>query len=237
MSALLDRYERQATLLRQPDEYDALDDIRELAALEAADWKRDVNRLRRRGELVGAGTQWYQDTRPPHAIADFPTITLTATSLMMWAAATFSPTVKEDWFPGKILHVRCFGKITTAVTPGNLTVEIRYGTADNAGTILATSAALTLIASQTNISWRCEFYVRCRAIGPTATSGILNASGIFECNPAVIAVGQAMIPASGPAQVTNLDLNSASGINLQLKRSGSTVETAAVTDMIFAHLN
>jgi hypothetical protein len=117
----------------------------------------------------------------------------------LWLAAEYSPTYKNDWFVGKKFHIRCFGRITTAATPGNLTVSLYYGTADAATNLLATSAALTLVASQTNISWRAEFYVTCRAIG---ASGSLFGTGIFECNPAVVAAGQATLPASAPAAVT-----------------------------------
>lgn len=183
-----------------------------------------------------AGTQFIQDTRPPFAVDAFPTITLSTTSLMLWPAAIWSPTYATDWFGGKLFHCRAFGTLTTAATPGNLTIEIRYGTTDNAGILLATSAALTLVASQTTQSWRSEFYVRCRDMGQPGTNGLLAATGIFECSTAVIAAGQAMIPASAPAAVA-CDTSITSGINLQFKRSGSTAETATVQEMVFAALN
>jgi hypothetical protein len=59
--------------------------------------------------------------------------------------------------PGKKIRIRLFGKITTAVTPGNGSFDIYWGSgADANGTILASSAALALTASQTNLSWELE---------------------------------------------------------------------------------
>lgn len=213
-----------------------LRDIGELARREAPGWKPRQARMRASCAPQAAGDQWYHDTKPPFASDDHPTITLAATSLMLWPAATYSPTYAKDWWPGKRMHIRCFGKITTAATPGNLTVELRYGTADNAGTILCTSAALTLIASQTNISWSAEFYIKCADVAPTAAGSLL-ATGTLEIGAAVVAAGQALLPASAPAATGSLDLNVTSGLNVQMKRSGSTAETVAVVDMLLTHLN
>lgn len=238
MSAVLDRYERQATLLDTPgrSEAEKWADIDELIRREAPWQKPREVRARygdpdRAAELMNLGGPWYQDTRAPHPAADFSTVTLSTTSLQLWPSSVWTPTFATDWWAGKLFYLRCFGKITTAATPGNLTIELRYGTADNAGTILATSAAQTLVASQTNISWRCEFRIRCTATGPTTTSGALKATGVFECNTAVIAAGQAIIPATAPATVASLDLTSTQALNLQFKRSGSTAEVATVTDL------
>lgn len=210
-------------------------DLEELMDLEAARWKESYGRILRSGDPRAAGGLYYQDSRPPFAIADFPTVTLATTQKQLWATgAEATQTAKTDWFLGKKIHVRAFGKITTAATPGNLTVQFGYGTADGTTGALATSAALTLIASQTNITWRFEGYVQCRGTGLT---GSLFGSGVFECNPAVIAVGQAMIPASGPAAVGSLDLTVGSGIHLQMARSGSTAETVTVVDMVCDHQN
>lgn len=244
MSAVLDRMRRQAVLLDQPapgstvvplGDPGLLAEVRELAQHHAPDWKPRMARMMAAGVPQAAGGKYYQDTRAPLPSADMATITLSTTSLMLWPANVWTPTYPSDWEVGKLFHLRCFGKITTAATPGNLTIEIRYGTTDNGGTILATSAALTLVVSQTNISWRCEFYVQCRAVG-SGTNGSLFATGVFECNTAVIAAGQALLPASAAA-ATGVDTTATSGINLQFKRSGSTVETATAQHPIFAALS
>jgi hypothetical protein len=211
-----------------------LDDIGDLAAIEAAGWKPRQAALMRDGVPTNAEAMYYQDTKQPFATADLPTITLSTTSLMLWPAAVWTPTAGGAyWWAGKKLSLVVFGKFTSVATPGNFTMELRYGTTDNGGTILATTAALTWLASQANMSWRAEFNVQCRAIG---TAGSLQAWGKFECNTAAIAAGQALIPASAPAPVT-VDLVAASGLNVQAKRSGSTAETITVVEHILTSLN
>lgn len=221
-------------------DYEPMVDIEELIRREAKMQKPAMVRARfgnSEEPYFNLGGPWYQDTRAPHPAADFSTVTLSTTSLQLWPSSVWTPTFAADWWAGKLFYLRVYGKMTTGTTPNSLTIELRYGTADNAGTILATSALQTLVASQTNISWRAEFRIRCTATGPTATSGAIKATGVFECNTALIAAGQAMIPASAPATVGSLDLTTTSAINLQFKRSGSTAETATVTDLEFVANN
>jgi hypothetical protein len=133
--------------------------------------------------------------------------------------------------PGKKIRMRLFGKITTAVTPGNGSFDIYWGTgADANGTILASSAALALTASQTNLSWELEIAF---AVSPKARRA-LRCRGIWSANVGVLAstLQPAMIPASASADV-NVDLSPSANniISVQFKRSGSTVETMAVQDL------
>jgi hypothetical protein len=228
--SILGRLKRQATILPR---HNPRLDIDRLMELEEARWKPRYGALLRDGGPRAAGSLYYQDTRVPFGIADYTSVTLSTTAKQLWPAAESSATYKNDWSLGKKFWVRAFGTITTAATPGNLTISMYYGTADAATTLLASSAALTLIASQTNLSWRFEGYIECRAIG---ASGSLHATGVFECNTAVIAAGQALIPASAPAAVT-CDLTATSGISLQFARSGSTAETAQVRTLVFGALN
>jgi hypothetical protein len=207
-------------------------EIMELIDAET-NWKPRMGQLLRDGEPRAAGGLYYQDTRLPFNIADFSAVTLAATNKQLWLAAEYTPTYKNDWSPGKTFHLKAFGKMTTAATPGNLTVAVYYGTADALTTLLATSAALTLIASQTNISWRYEGYTTCRAVG---ASGSLIHTGILEIGTAVVAAGQALVPASAAAAVT-CDLTATSGISLQMARSGSTAETATAQTLTFAAMN
>lgn len=243
--------ERQATVLdsegvvdrpRVEDYYDPLADVMELARREARWQKPRTARLLREGVPLAKGTEFYQDTRPPHSTA-YSQITLSTTSLMLWAATKETETTKFDWWPGKRMLIVVMGKMTTAVTPGNLTIELRYGTTDNAGSILATSGAMALIASQTNAPFKAEFRVLCTATGPTATSGSLLGYFSFDFPVALItaanqaAGGAGISPITAPAPTASLDLNSTSALNVQLKRSGSTAETAIALSVDFVHLN
>lgn len=183
---------------------------------------------------------FYLDSRPPFQTGDYPQITLLTTSLMLWpSGGSPSSTPAGYWWNGKKMWLRLQGKITTAATPGNLTIEIRYGTTDNAGTILATSAATALAASKSNINWWMEAMVHCREQPSNASP--LFASGWFAYDGAAglfttTSQNPLGIPASLPAAV-NVDTTAASAINIQMKRSGSTAEVITVQDLSVFSLN
>lgn len=236
-------FRRNKDLPRDPEEmpeYERWRLINQLVDLNGGqNWKRRMSDMILGGKRIpiASGGQFYQDTRPPWTLADITAVTLATTMKQMWPTADLTPTYQTDWWDGKLFMMRCFGRITTALTPGNLTIQLGYGTADGTTGALATSAALTLVASQTNISWRFEGRVRCRSKGVAASTGILFGTGVFECNPAVIAAGQGLIPATAPAQVGSLNLSATSGLHVQFARSGSTAETAQVHDLMLAAEN
>lgn len=180
--------------------------------------------------------QFFIDTREPHIGADFAAVTLLTTDLPLYTTAQF-PALGNNYFGrvGKKLHIRLFGKITTAATPGNGTWDIYYGTGAAANGILLTSSiAQTLIASQTNQSWQLDIYVRCVTTGATGT---LEVTGSYDFTPAVVATGGGLIPASGAGPSAACDLSSANMVSCQFKRSGSTAETMAVQDMEICPMN
>jgi hypothetical protein len=181
---------------------------------------------------------FYQDTREPHITTDVTAVTLASAMKALYPVANFPP-LGGNYFarPGKKLHIVLFGRMTTAATPGNLTVAVLYGTgADANGVTICTSAAIALIASQTNLSWILDVMIHCRTIGATGT---LFGCGIFQCNPAVIAstAQPVMIPASAPAVSGSCDLTAANILSVQASRSGSTAETMQVHDIKVVALN
>jgi hypothetical protein len=180
--------------------------------------------------------QFFHDTREPFHSVNPAAVTLAATNKALVPASNL-PVLGSQYFarPGKKIHIRMFGQITTAVTPGNLTLGVYYGTgADANGVLLASSAAQTLIASQTNISWTLDLWIRCQTIGSTGT---LWATGRAQFGTAVIAAGTFLIPASAPAVSAACDLTAALLISPQALRSGSTAETMQVMDMEFDAYN
>lgn len=181
---------------------------------------------------------FYNDLRSPFISADISPVTLLSTDLALYPASNF-PVLGGQYFAviGKKLRIRLFGKITTAVTPGNGTFDIYYGTGAAAnGVLLASSAAFALTASQTNLSWQVEIVVHCRSTG---NAGTLFCDGSAKFNNAVVAstVQPILIPASAAVVSTACDLTAALIISVQFKRSGSTVETMAVQDMEVIALN
>jgi hypothetical protein len=189
--------------------------------------------MNRTGLILEAdNASYFRDHKPPFMIAAQSAITLAATDKLLYPGSLTAFPANYLW-AGKGLMLTVYGTITTAATPGNLNIEFYYGTTDAGGTLLASSAALTLIASQTTIPFRIEAYLRCRSTGPT---GSVLAWGQAFIGAAVVAAGGGLIPASAPAPVT-IDTTQASGFNVQFKRSGSTAETATVQDLLFEAVN
>lgn len=179
---------------------------------------------------------FYTDLREPFISANVPAVTLAATNKALYTASFF-PALGGQYFarPGKKIAIRLFGQITTAATPGNGQFVVFYGTgADANGVILASSAADTLIAAQTNLSWSLEIFVSCRSIGSTGT---LMCTGEGLYNSAVVAAHHSRVPASAPVVSGSCDLTAANIISVQYNRSGSTAETMQVVDMEVSALN
>jgi hypothetical protein len=180
---------------------------------------------------------FYVDSRMPYIVSDPASVTLAATDSALIPVGSL-PVLGSNYFGfvGKAVRCTMYGRITTAVTPGNGTFDIYWGNGTSAnGTIILSSAAFALTASQTNITWELQFIVRCRAIG---TAGTVMSVGMANFNPAVVAstLQTIMLPATAPAAVT-IDTTLANFISPQFKRSGSTAETMQVHEFLFEALN
>lgn len=181
---------------------------------------------------------FYVDSRAPFISGDVAAVTLAATDKALIPAANI-PVLGSNYFAyvGKAIRIRLFGRITTGATPGNGAISMRMGTgADANGTVICTSAAVALTASQTNLSWMAEFIIRCRTMGAT---GALFGTGVFCANVGVLAstLQPVMIPASAPAASASVDLTAALLLSPQFQRSGSTAETMQVHDVSYEALN
>lgn len=180
--------------------------------------------------------QFYNDLRAPFMITPAGAVTLSTTNKALYTVANIPAMGKDYWWAGKAVKVRAFGQITTGVTPGNLTIAMFYGTgADANGVSICASAAQTLVASQTNISWFLEATIRCISIGATGT---LFGTGYAQFGTAVIAANTFLLPASAPAVSAAVDLTVASDVlSLQALRTGSTAETMQIVDFQVFSLN
>jgi hypothetical protein len=226
----------RATLLDElPNGRELLADVLELTRREQAEWKPRLARTLFRGEPQAADGIYYVDTRPPWILAAEATATLLTTDVLIWQGSRTALPAGYFAFPGKAVRLTVYGSITTALTPGNIGVELYYGTTSAGGTLLASSAALALVASQTTVPFRIEAYARARAVG---TSGSLLPFAVCKFGIAVIASpnDHFIVPAGAPTAVT-VDTTAASGFNVQIKRSGSTAETVTVHDLVFEALN
>lgn len=178
---------------------------------------------------------FYNDLREPFCAVDIAAVTLAATNKALYPVSNF-PILGGQYFSrvGKKIRIRLFGRVTTVLTPGNLTIGVLYGTgADANGVVLASSAAQAMTASQTNLSFMIECFVHCRSIG---SAGTLFATGTAKFNEAVIAP-MMFIPASAPVVSAACDLTAALIISVQALRSGSTAETMQIHDMEVTAMN
>lgn len=208
--------------------------IFDLAEMEMASWRFRQWCLHCKGDPVAGDGPFYADAKQSAFItAVESTITLAATDKMIYPGGR-TLISNQNLFPGKMYESYIYGTITTGATPGNLGVEIYWGSADAATTLLASSATLTLIASQTAI----PFLVTCRLkVNATGTAGQVECYGKLEIGAAVVAAGQAFIPAASPAAVTVDTTAAASGLGAQMKRSGSTAETVTTRLPVFTAVN
>lgn len=181
---------------------------------------------------------FYNDMREPFIAVDIAAISPLATAVPLYPASNF-PVLGGQYFsrPGKKLRIRLFGRCTSALTPGNVSFAVYYGTGAAAnGVLLASSGAVAWSASQTNMSFMVEVYVHCRSIG---SAGTLFCTGKAVFNPAAVAstLQPLMIPATAPVVSGACDLTAALIISVQMLRSGSTAETAQIHDMEVVAMN
>jgi hypothetical protein len=181
---------------------------------------------------------FYLDTREPFVSADITAISPLATAVPLYPASNF-PVLGGQYFsrPGKAIRVKLFGRCTSALTPGNVSFAIYYGTgAATNGVLLASSAAVAWSASQTNMSFQVEVDITCRTTG---SAGTLFCTGQAGFNNAAVAstLQPLMIPATAPVVSGACDLTAALIISVQMIRSGSTAETAQVHQMQVIALN
>lgn len=193
-------------------------------------WLEKLGALHRMADGI-----FYNDLREPFQTADIASVTLAATNKALYPASNFPVLGGQYWARvGKALRVRIFGRVTSAATPGNLTLSAFYGTgADANGTSIVASAATAMTANQTNLSWLCEVDIHCRSIG---SAGTLFGTGYSIFNEGIIA-SRMMMPASAPAASGAVDLTAANIISMQALRSGSTAETMQLHNVQVTALN
>lgn len=100
---------------------------------------------------------------------------------------------------GRLLRMRVFGKLSTTGTP-TITFAVRWGGV--AGTLLATTEAITNGSGVTNANWDAEVYIQTRANG---SSGSLLVWGLAHVHTAAATVVTNVFGVSGfdaPAAVT-----------------------------------
>lgn len=114
---------------------------------------------------------------------------------------------------GKSIRVKAFGRISTVVTtPGNLTLDVRFGTVAVPIVVFNGGASALNVAAQTNAAWDFEATLTCRAIGASTTANMIGVGKFISRAslnaPAVgttTGVGTVLLPDTAPAVGTGFD--------------------------------
>lgn len=181
---------------------------------------------------------FYNDLREPFISTDLAAISPLATAVALYTPSAF-PVLGGQYFsrPGKAIKIQIFGRMTSVLTPGNVSWTVLYGTGASAnGVTLASTLAKAWSASRTNDSWYLETIVTCRTTG---SAGTLFCTGFVLPNVASVAstLQPVLIPDGAPVASGACDLTAALIISVQMIRSGSTAETAQVHQMQVTALN
>lgn len=135
------------------------------------------------------------------------TNTTTATSIIPAARKITLPSGFFDRV-GKRLHIEAAGRISTAAaTPGTLTLDIRLGST----VVFNGGASGTLATSASNLTWKIEMDLVCRAIGTSATvlgTGKLFCAGLSATTPMML------LPTSAPAVGNTFDSTASQTLDL-----------------------
>src|SRR3972149_5265859 len=95
--------------------------------------------------------------------ADGTAVANTTTETIIFPNVTIPANYMQD---GRVLRLRAFGKLSTTATP-TITFAIRWGGV--AGTLLATSEAITCASGAANTAWSLEALIQTRTNGSTGT--------------------------------------------------------------------
>jgi hypothetical protein len=149
----------------------------------------------------------------------------TPTSLLPGAAKFQLP---ANFFQiGRQLRLTAMGRVSNIVTtPGTLTLDVRFG-----AVVVFNGAAMPLnTTAKTNVSWRMEALLTCRAIGSSTTANLFGFGNFTSESVSGAIAGTAndvLMPASAPAVGTGFDSTSAQVVDLfgtwSISNAGNTI--------------
>lgn len=139
--------------------------------------------------------------------SDGTAVANTTTETIIFPNVTIPANYMQD---GRVLMLKAYGKLSTTGTP-TMTWALRWGGV--AGTLLATSEAITQGSGVTNVNWSLEAWITTRANG---ASGSLFVMGDLAVHTSSTAVSHNVWGVSGfdaPAAVT-VDLTADTALSL-----------------------
>ena len=159
------------------------------------------------------------------ATADGTVVANTTTETIVFPDVPIPANYMSD---GRTLRLRAFGKLSTTATP-TMIWALRWGGV--AGTLLATTEAITMGSGVTNVNWDVELYIQTRANG---ASGSLLAMGVCRVHTAAGTVLVNVFGVSGydaPAAVT-VDLSIDKALSLTADWSAASASNT-LTGMLY----
>ena len=185
------------------------------------------------------GGPFFHDTRAQSVItAPATSVTGAATDKLLHPGSLCA--VPPGYFiAGKKLRMTLWVQTTTGVTPGNLGIELYVGSADAGGTLVVSSTAAALVASQTASPIYVTAFLKCNG-GAVETAKPVEGYAWWQCNTALVtAANQSAsnpIPILTPAAVNIDNTLSTLGFNIQMKNSGANASTYITRDLTFEAL-
>jgi hypothetical protein len=158
--------------------------------------------------------------------ADGTAVANTTTETILFPNVTIPANYMQD---GRLLRLRAFGKLSTTGTP-TITFAVRWGGV--AGTILATTEAITNGSGVSNVNFSLEVYLQVRSNGATGT---ILAFGEAKVHTSSTAVVQNVFGVSGydaPAAVT-VDLTADTALSVTADWSAASASNT-ITGMLYA---
>lgn len=155
--------------------------------------------------------------------SDGPTLTAAAAASCIPTHAKYTFPA-QYWYVGRAIRITMHGRITTVITtPGTARFDVRMGSAGSTIVWDSTAIALDTAAAYTNMPWKLELVLTCRAVGSGTSTNFMSVGTWTSMNIA----GAPATPPKG-ALVALLPWNTAPAVG------GGTDNTAAnVLDVFF----
>lgn len=141
------------------------------------------------------------------ATADGTAVANTTTETIIFPNITIPANYMQD---GRVLRLRAFGKLSTTGTP-TITFAIRWGGV--AGTLLATTEAITNGSGVANVNWEVEALIQTRVNGASGSLFVMGTAQVHTSSTAVVANTFGVSGFDAPAAVT-VDLTADTALSI-----------------------
>lgn len=159
-------------------------------------------------------------------VADGTAVANTTTETILFPDKTIPGNYMSD---GRLLRLRAFGKLSVTGTP-TITFRVRWGGV--AGTLLATTEALTCGSGVTTVNWELEIYVQVRSNGSAGSMLVFGSASLHTSATAVLANTFSVSGYDAPAAVGSLDLTTDKALSVTAQWSAASASNT-ITGMMY----